>query len=136
MVPSPCPPCQGVFEPDTTGMAMAREILEAVHGNNNGIALMVNSPKQFYSPPVLSPPPPRFTATRRPPRILSSISSCHFFCAYTCTFLFLTRKDPALYISLGLLRHILYTRHNVIGIDTAIQPVYTIKSFQQVATFP
>jgi hypothetical protein len=43
-------------------MAMANEFLEAVHGNNNDITLTVDSPKpfifQFYSPPVLLPPPP------------------------------------------------------------------------------
>jgi len=45
-------------------MAMVQEIMEAAHGNNNDSTLMVNGPKaffvcyfQFYSPPVLSPPP-------------------------------------------------------------------------------
>jgi len=43
MVPSSC---QGVLESDN--MAIYREILEAVHGNNNDNTLMVITPKAMF----------------------------------------------------------------------------------------
>jgi hypothetical protein len=108
MVPSPCPPCQ-VLESDTT--AVAREILEAVHANNNDNALMVNSSKgQFYSPPVLLP------LLRKAPKNPSSI---HLFLIALRIYVYVSvcdsSKDPTLYISLGLLRHLLYTTLNLIA---------------------
>lgn len=77
---------------------MAREILEAVYGDNNDSTLIATC---------------LVAAAAESPQ--GSVFHSSMFCAYVYVSVSDSSEDPTLYISLGLLRHILYTRLNLIA---------------------